>query len=369
MTPPRQAEILRKGFDEYRQFVNPLIFQRASLAGEPIHLVRAEGGALCDPDGRLIEDFHGTQAFGHRPPSVVAALQEFLATDAPTWYPSRVSPFAGRAARMLCERSGYTSAFFACTGSDAVEAGLKLARAATRRPRILGLEGGYHGCSFGSVALMQAGPFRDPFGPHLPGVESLPFDDAGALEAALAAGGVGAVVVEPIQGEGGVRALSPGYVAALCELTVKHDVLLIADEVQTSLGRSGDFLASASWPRRPDAVLLGKQLGGGLVPVSAMLTRRDLFERAYGADFEDGESHNTTFGYNALGSVAVIAALDLLTDALLDDIRRKGERFRAALRRELEGSPLFCEIRGRGQMVGVALRQPAHAGRSFEHIG
>src|SRR5206468_2181423 len=133
------------------------------------------------------------------------------------------------------------------------------------RPRLLALERAYHGCTFGSCALMSEGPFRDPFAPHLPGVESLPFGDVAALADALAKGDVAAVVVEPIQLEGGVRPLPPAYIAALCELTARHGALLVADEIQTGLGRTGRFLASETWPRRPDAVITGKHLGGGLL--------------------------------------------------------------------------------------------------------
>ncbi|MDB4998438.1 MAG: hypothetical protein JWM74_5870, partial [Myxococcaceae bacterium] len=244
---------LRSGFDDFREFVNPFIANRAELAREPIRFVRAEAGSgrLVDEDGKTYEDLHGTQAFGHRHPAIAQAVKDLLETDAPFWFPSRVNPFAGRLARRICERSGhYSNVYFGCTGSDAVEASLKLARAATRRPRILSLTGGYHGCTFGSVALMNKGPFRDPFAPHLPGAEAVAWNDVDALARAMKGGDVAAVVVEPIQGEGGVRALSPAFIAALCELTQANDVLLVADEVQTALGRSGHFLATASWPRR-----------------------------------------------------------------------------------------------------------------------
>lgn len=367
--PARFDAILRKGFDEFRDFVNPLIAQRAELAGEPVRIVRTENGVLFDADGQSYEDFHGTQAFGHRNPAVAAAVREFLDGDAPSWYPSRVSPFAGRLARRLCERSGYSNAFFACTGSDMVEAAIKLARAATRRPRILCLEGAYHGCTLGSCALMAAGPFRDPFGPHLPGVEALPFGDEAALARALGQGDVAAVVVEPIQGEGGVRVLSASYAAALGEITARHGALLVADEVQTGLGRTGRFLFTSSWPRRPDVVLLAKALGGGLIPCSAMLTERTIFERAYGKHFEAAEAHNSTFSYNALACVAGLATLDLLTDDLIARVDQVGARLRRDLAAALEGSPLFLEVRGAGLMLGVALKAPDHPWISFEHFG
>jgi acetylornithine/succinyldiaminopimelate/putrescine aminotransferase len=309
------------------------------------------------------------QALGHRHPAIAEAVRSYLDSDLPSWHPSRVHPHAGRLARRLCERTGYSNAYFTCSGSEALEASLKLARAATRRPRILCLEGAYHGCGLGSTALMAEGPFRDPFGPHLPGVEALPFGDVDALAAALRAGEVGAVVVEPIQGEGGVRPLSPEYVAALSELSARHGALLVADEVQTGLGRSGHFLLSETWPRRPDAVVLAKALGGGLVPLSVMLTRRDLFERAYGRDVEDGESHNTTFGQNAVGMVAGLATLELITPELIERVRALGDRLRRDLTEALGSSTLFVEVRGAGLLLGLQLRAPDHPWLSLEHFG
>lgn len=361
-------EILAHGFDEFARYINPMLAQRAQLAGEPWQVVATNDGRLVDVDGRIFEDLHGTQALGHRNPAITAALQEFLASDLPNWYPARVSPHAGRLARRLCERTGYELVFFAASGSDSVEAAIKMARAATHRPRILGLTGAYHGCGIGSTALMAEGPFRAPFGPHLPGAEALPFGDIDSLTKIVAQGDVAAVVVEPIQGEGGVRVLPEPYVEALCELTARHDVLLIADEVQTGLGRTGTFLRSERWPRRPDVVLLAKQLGGGMMPISAMLTTREWFFRAYGRDFEAGESHNITFSYNALAMVAGIAALEQIDDALLARIRRVGARFGEALQTLLD-HPLVEEVRGEGLMRGLKLRPLDHPWLSFDHFG
>ena len=276
-------EVLHKGWDEFAEYVNPLIAQRASLAGEPVRLRRAPSGALLDADGRELEDLHGTQMLGHRNPVVAEAVTRFLASDAANWYPSRVNPFAGRLARRLCERTGYSNAYFGMSGSDAVEAAVKLARAATGRPRVLALAGAYHGCGLGSTALMTPGPFRDVFGPHLPGAETLPFGDTDALARAFAGGGVAAVVVEPVQGEGGVRPLPPDYVQALCELSARHDAVLVADEVQTGLGRIGRAATHRHLAAAAGRRVAGQGAGRGLLPISAMLTDRQLFERAYGA--------------------------------------------------------------------------------------
>jgi acetylornithine/succinyldiaminopimelate/putrescine aminotransferase len=363
-------DILREGFDEFRSFVNPLVAQRASLAGEPIKVVRVQDGLLYDADGHAFEDFHGTLAFDHRNPHIAEAIRGYLATDAPSWFPSRVNPYAGRLARRLCERTGYDNVYFGCTGSDGLEAALKLARMLTRRPRILGLEGAYHGCTFGSVSLMAKGYLRDPFGPFVEGTGSLPFGDVDALAKALAGGDVACVVVEPVQGEGGVRELPAGYIDALCELTARHGTLLIADEVQTGMGRSGrGVLATSAWPRRPDAVILAKHLGGGLAPLSAMLTRRELFLRAYGDDFASGESHNTTLATVAVSCVAGLAALEQLTDERIARAKELGAWLKQSLTEALSGSPLFREVRGVGLMMGVALNAPDHPWISFEHLG
>ncbi len=367
----RIEQILHRGYEDFRDFVNPLIFLRTELSGEPWRITKAQEGKLVDQLGNVIEDLHGTQAFGHRHPAITKAVMDVLESDSPNWFPSRVNPYSGALGRRLCERTGgvYQRAYFSSSGSEAVESALKLARAVTRKPRILSLERAYHGCTYGSCALMSPGVFRDPFAPHLPGVEALPINDVAALEKALSSNDVAAIVVEPIQLEGGVRILSREYIEALCVLSEKHGALLVADEVQTGLGRTGQFLASESWPRRPDAVLLAKHLGGGLMPISTMLTRKDLWERAYGADFETSEAHNCTFSGSALVCAAAFAALDLLTDEVITRVRADGEAFRALLREKLNGLPGFVEVRGAGFVVGIELSPAKNPWLNFEHFG
>jgi acetylornithine/succinyldiaminopimelate/putrescine aminotransferase len=259
--------------------------------------------------------------------------------------------------------------FFANSGSGAVEAALKLARAATRKPRVISLDGAYHGCTMGSCALMKPGMFKDPFGPHVPGLGPIPFGDIDALVSALRGGDVAAVVIEPIQLEGGVRTVSQEFLEVACELTAKHGALLIADEIQTGLGRTGRFLASECWPRRPDALILGKHLGGGLVPISAMLTSEELFDRAYGEHYASAEAHNTTFGGNALVCIAALAALDLLTDDLIARVGQIGAAFRTKLTSALARHELFAQVKGAGLLVGIELKPSDHPWLSFEHFG
>lgn len=368
---------LREGWAAYRQFVNPLVALRAELLGEPVK-VRAVADGQLVLDDATVEDFHGTQTFGHRNPVVTQAVADFLATPQPNWFPARVNPHAGALAKALCERSARTSighrpaydnVFFAHSGSGAVEAALKMARAATGRPRVLSIDGAYHGTTMGSCALMKPGMFRDPFGPHLPGCGALPFGDVDALAAAIRAGDVAAVIMEPIQLEGGVRTHAPAYVEAACELTARHGTMLVADEIQTGLGRTGRFLASEIWPRRPDGLVLGKHLGGGLMPISAFLTRSELFERAYGGHYASAEAHNSTFSGHALACVAGLAVLDLLTDDAIARVARLGAWLRAQLQARLSRHALFDDLRGEGLLVGIGLHATDHPWLSFEHFG
>ncbi len=375
--PSMVNPVLAEGFDDFRNFVNPLITQRAELSGEPLRITGTRDGQLVDTKGNTIECFHGTQAFGHRNPIITNALREFLNSDSPNWFPSRVNPYSGKLARQLCERASaspmgsraYNYAYFANSGSEAVESGMKLSRAVTKRPRILGLEKAYHGCTMGSCALMGDGIYRNLFAPHLPDVERLPFDDIDVLYKNLQKGDVAAVIVEPIQLEGGVRPLSKKYIEALCELTERSGTLLMADEVQTGLGRTGQFLASESWPRRPDAVFLAKHLGGGLMPISAMLSRMDLFKRAYGANFELSEAHNCTFSGSAAAAVAALATLEVLTDDLIRRVAVVGQEFINGLTEALSDLPLFEEVRGKGFAIGIVLKDFDHPWLSFEHFG
>lgn len=371
---------LKTGIDGFRNYVNEMIALRADLLGEPWRAMHVKDGRLFDGE-RFYEEFHGTQSFGHRHPSIAAAIRSFLDSDWVNWYPARVSPFSGSLAKRLCERANkaagvsdsaedaYHSVFLANSGSDGVEAALKMARAATGKTRILSLSGAYHGCTMGSCSLMHPGRFKDIFAPHLPGAEVLPYGDVDALHGAMAKGDVACVVVEPIQLEGGVNVLPAPYVEALSELTLKHKAMLVADEIQTGMGRTGRFLASQAWSRRPDAVVLGKHLGGGLLPISAMITTKQWFERAYTGDYASAEAHNTTFGGNAMACVAAHATLDLLTDDLIEQVGQLGRYFRGAIAKACGNNTLFIEAKGEGLLTGISLNDISHPWLSFEHFG
>ena len=362
---------LQQGYDDFRTFINPLVAARAELCGEPFRMMSTKDGCLVDAEDRSYHDFlagWGTQLFGHRPAVIEQALRAYLDGTTPSFYTSGVSPYAGQLGKRLHEKTGYDAAYFASGGAEAVEAAMKLARAATGRPRIAYIEGAYHGCTYGSVAMMHRGPYRDSFGPHLPQVDVLPFNDMAALDKVLADPQLAAIVVEPIQVESGVRIPSDSYLQRLCNGTAAQGPLLIADEIQTGLGRTGQFLCSENWPRQPDVITLAKALGGGVLPLSSMLTRRDIFDRAYGS-VALAEAHASTFSGNALACVAGLATLDQLSDTVVASVRNKGEIFRDVLQQAVGSSPLVSAINGSGLLWGIELQAPDHPYFNFDYLG
>lgn len=371
-TPPPRWSLWR-GYEDYHRYVNPGVILRAELTAQPFKLMSVDGDRYVDDEGLHLDDFlsgWGTQAFGPRCAYVEDAVRQFLDSKLPGYFSSSVSPFAGLLARALFERSGqhYDRSWFASGGAEAVEAAIKMARAATGRPRILHMRHAYHGCTMGSLAMMEPGTMYDPFKPHLPSVTALRRGDIAQLERELGAGDVACVVIEPVQVEGGLWWPESDYLEALCALTKAHDVALIADEIQAGLGRCGTFLRSQRWPRRPDVVTLAKPLGGGLVPVSAMMTTQDWFTRAYG-DHVRAEAHFSTFSGNALACVAGLAALEVLDDALLAHVQQLGAWFGQALKARFGAHELVVDVRGEGLLWGVELaRETDRPWLSFEYL-
>jgi len=241
--------------------------------------------------------------------------------------------------------------FFANSGTEANEAAFKIARR-TGRPKIIALHNSFHGRTLGALALTWKEAYRAPFEPLPGGVEFLPVGDEQALAAALAPGDVAAVFAEPLQGEAGVRPLTPQYLRALRRLTREHGTLLVLDEVQTGVGRTGRWFAhQAVEGLQPDVMTLAKGLGGGF-PIGAVLT----FGPAVHDLLQPGQ-HGTTFGGNPLASAAGLAVIGtILEDGLLEHVTATGERFgRDVL---ALGHPLIEEVRGAGLLLGIGLTRP-----------
>jgi len=315
-------------------------------------LARGQGARVWDVDGTEYLDFLAgiaVNSLGHAHPVFVDAVSTQAATLAhiSNYF---ASPPELELAERLLRLTGGQRVFFGNSGAEAIEAAIKLARR-TGRPRILALEGAFHGRTTGAAALTGKSSMREPFLPLLPGVEHIP-PTLEALEAAIR-DDVAALFVEPIQGEAGVLDLPAGYLAAARRLTAQHGALLILDEIQTGAGRTGDWFAfqgDLEAGTVPDAVTLAKGIGGGF-PIGALV--------AFGpaAELLQPGQHGTTFGGNPLATATANAVLGEIERAgLVENARARGEQLRSAVLGI--GSPLITDVQGRGLLLGIGLAQP-----------
>jgi acetylornithine/succinyldiaminopimelate/putrescine aminotransferase/nucleoside-diphosphate-sugar epimerase len=323
----------------------------------------ARGSYLYDADGRGYLDLHTGEGFaslGHGHPDVRAALQAVIDSDLVDGVQLHYSVLAGMLAEELAARlpPGLDALFFASTGAEAVDSAMKFARAATGRPRLLSCDSSFHGVTLGPLSLVGDEFFKEGFGPLLPGCARVPFGDLDRLEAELRRGDVAAFIVEPIQGRM-VTLPPPGYLQAAQALCRRHGTLFVADEIQTGLARTGAWFALERWDLQPDVVLVGKALSGGYMPVAAMTTTRDIFERAVGT-LERSYVHQSTFGRNRLSMAAGLATLRIIErDGLVEQATRMGDVLVDGIRTLQERHELIGEVRGAGLMIGIELRAPS----------
>ena len=325
----------------------------------PVTLVRGEGVYLWDEQGRRLLDMmsaYSAVSHGHCHPRLTRVLAEQANT-------LNVTSRAYRNDRLpllferLCEVTGQDAVLPANTGLEAVEVAIKAARKWGAKVKgvdpdaveIISCDGNFHGRSIAILAMSSEAQYRDGFGPYPPGFSRIPFGDADALERAITPRTV-AFIVEPIQGEGGIIVPPAGYLARCAEICRRHDVLLICDEVQTGLGRTGRMLACQHDDVLPDGLILGKALGGGLLPVSAFLARRDVMDVFRPSD------HGSTFAGNALAASVALEALDVLLEERLPECAAElGEYFLRQLR--TLRTPLVREVRGKGLLLGMELER------------
>jgi ornithine--oxo-acid transaminase len=269
-----------------------------------------------------------------------------------------VSPLAGILAEKLLRYAPYLDkVLFANSGSEAVEASMKLARKATGRPGLVYCTHAFHGLSYGALSLNGDDNFRDGFGPLLPNCSQVPFNDLAALDEALATRQVAAFIVEPVQGKG-VNIPDDGYLPGAQELCRKYGTLLIADEIQTRLGRTGRFLAIEHWGIEPDIVLLSKTLSGGHIPVAAVLARKWIFGKMFDR-MDRAVVHGLTFAGNDLAMAAGLATLEVLeTEGLVENAARLGARLLTALGEMASRYEMVREVRGKGLMIGIEFGRP-----------
>ncbi len=344
----------------YARHVNPSFIKLLGMLGYGRRFVRASGEKIWDSEGGEYVDFlagFGSVNVGHSHPRVMQSMREALEAQpvhfchmGPADYTAELAAALARVAGRPLERVLFTTG-----GAEAVEAGLKLARAKTRRAPILYCEGGYHGTSFGTLSVMGAQRMREPFEPLLDGCRAIPFGDLEALEGALDRKRYAAFVVEPIQAEAGVVLPPAGYLAEAQAMCRRRGTVLVLDEVQTGLGRTGHMFAYQGEGFVPDVLVLAKALSGGMAATGAALTSAELHDAAYGGT-DRFDLHSATFQGNALSCAAGLATLAVLEEEqLAKRAARLGRRLLERLQAGLEGHPFVRGVRGRGLLVGVEL--------------
>lgn len=358
-SPP---DVAAETFENYKQFVNPPLARVMKISGSPVEM-RASGCTIWDQNGKAYLDFaggYGVFTVGHSHPRVLAAVREqmdAMSLSGKTMF----NAVLGRASRRLAEivPGDLQISFWCNSGTEAIEGAIKLARAATGRPKIVSTVGAFHGKTMGALSVSGRDTFQTPFRPLLEGFSQIAYGAADGLDAELR--DAAAFVVEPVQGEGGVNVPPEGYLRAARAACDRTGALLVADEVQTGLGRCGFRFACERDGVVPDVMTLAKGLSGGVIPVGAFISRPAVWDRAFG---KAPLLHTSTFGGGELACAAAMAAIDVLEDeGLVENARRRGERLLAGARKIAAEFPAVVrEARGLGLMVGVELTAEGYGG-------
>lgn len=323
----------------------------------PVVLVKGEGAYVWDDNGQRYLDMmsaYSAVSHGHCHPRLVKAMNEQaarLTIVSRAFHTDTLAPFL----QMICEMTGQPRALPMNTGAEAVETALKAARkwayavkgVAADQAEIIVCDGNFHGRTISIVSFSSEEQYKHQFGPLTPGFKNIPYGDVAALEAAITEN-TAAFLVEPIQGEAGIVIPPSGYLAKCAELCKRHNVLLICDEVQSGLGRTGKLLACEHDGVQPDGLILGKALGGGMMPVSLFLSREDVM-----AVFESGD-HGSTFGGNPLAAAVALEAMKVLQE---EGLVARSEKLGEYMLQQLLAieSELIQEVRGRGLFIGIEL--------------
>lgn len=352
--------------ERHARHVDPAFVKLLGVLGYGRTFTRASGSWIEDERGRRYLDLlsgFGSVNIGHNHPRLVAHLRAFFDAEPLNLNHTGVGAYPAMLAEQLAQTAPpLDAALFSNSGAEAVETAMKLARAVTKRTRILHCQGAYHGLTFGTLSVSASRRMRAPFEPLLPDCTAIPFDDLDALDRALDRS-VAALLVEPIQIEGGVRFPRHGYLRAARELCAKRGALLLLDEVQTGLGRTGAMYAFQHEGATPDVLILAKSAGGSIAPIGVTLTTRRLQRKAFGS-MRTFDLHGSTFAGNAFACAAASETLRIIEeDGLVARSRDLGAQWLAALRVRLERHPLVAGIRGRGLLLAIELRAPDVAGQ------
>ncbi len=344
----------------HKQYGNSGLASVMGMLNFDKHFVKAEGVSVWDSDGNKYLDFlggYGSLNLGHNHPKILAALREV--DEIPSLIQASLPALAGALAHNL---AGITPgelqrSFFCNSGAEAVEGALKLARAATGRADIIYCDNSFHGKTFGALSVTGREKYRKPFEPLLPACHAIPFGDTDALGKVMRDLNPAAFIVEPVQGEGGIITPPQGYLKEVQRICKKYGALLIVDEIQTGLGRTGKMFACEHYEVEPDILCLAKSLGGGVMPIGAFVTRDALWRKAYGG-IDKATLHTSTFGGNSRAAAAGLATIEVIyQEKLVEKAEENGRFFMKKLNRLKEKYPLIKDVRGQGLMIGLEFNE------------
>jgi ornithine--oxo-acid transaminase len=367
------AELLesRRGedLDLSARTINPQFARVLKTIGFDRTWARAEGAYLFDADGNRFLDMlggFGMYNVGRNNPRIRAALVEALSLDTPGMLAMGTTLLPGLLAEELIGIAGgrIERCLFTSTGTEAVEAALKLGRAATRRTRVVSCDHGFHGLTLGALSANGCPEFTDRFQPLLPGFSRVPFGDLAALETELQREDVAVFLVEPVQGKG-VHLPPAGYLEGAQELCRRYGTLFAVDEVQTGFGRTGRVFAFQHWGLEPDLVPVAKSLSGGYVPVGGLLMSRAVHEAVFDS-MEHAVSHGSTFAPNDLGMAAGLATLrELRGQRLVEESARRGNLLLDLTQPLVDEFDVVSDVRGLGLMWAIEFAEPPSGSRSW----
>jgi len=346
--------VLESTYRKYTEYVNPGLAKLLSFAGYGVE-ARAEGCYIYDHTGRKFLDClggYGVFGLGHCHPRVIEAAKRALDTMPLSSKVFFGKPMADLAEKLAAIVPGDLQFTFMCnSGTEAVEGALKIAKAYDHRPRVIAAHGGYHGKSMGALSATGRDKFREPFEPLMPEFVHVPWNDIAAMEDAIN-DHTAAVIIEPVQGEGGIHVPDADYLPRIKSACKKHGALLIVDEVQTGFGRTGKLFGMDHSGVEADIVTFAKGLSGGVIPVGAFMGTTEVWERVFGPN---PLIHTSTFGGNPLACSVALAAIEVLEDeGLVENSRVVGEHMKKGLEQVRSRFPqLFSEVRGVGLMLGV----------------
>ncbi|UMZ75306.1 aspartate aminotransferase family protein [Natranaerofaba carboxydovora] len=345
----------------HEEYLNPGFARMLSLLSFDKKFDRAHGTYIWDKKGNKYLDFlggYGSLNLGHNPQNVINAIKKV--EQVPNILQASLNPFSGVLGENLAKITpGDLKHTFLCnSGAEAVEGALKLARKSTGKNKIVYCEGSFHGKTYGSLSVSGREKYKKGFGSLLPGCIEIPYGNLEELKKALEEDSedIAAFILEPIKGEGGIITPPEGYLREVRQLCDKFEVLMICDEIQTGLARTGEMFACDHEKVTPDILCMAKSLGGGVMPIGAFITTEKLWKKAYGK-FEEALLHTSTFGGNTRASVAAIATLEeIYQKDLCSKAKEKGEYMSNKMLELKDKHPLIKEVRGKGLMVGIEFK-------------